>query len=90
MGDRRVQNVAAIKQTLNDRRQAFGEAMAMIREELATLNGIKRLIALKHFLLNNMAEATRPSKEDSDKKGNRPLASNSNLAAFQLESRPQG
>ncbi len=67
-GDRRVQNVAALKQIFNDRRQAYGEAMAMTREELATLNSIKRMIALKHSLLNNMAEATRPQKRTATKK----------------------
>lgn len=57
--DRRAQNVAIIKEILEDRRQHFGDAMAMTREELATLNSINRMIALKHALLNNMAEAAR-------------------------------
>jgi hypothetical protein len=58
-GTRRTQNVAAIKIILQDRHQPFGDAMAMKREELATLNCINRMIALKHGLLNGMAEAAR-------------------------------
>jgi len=57
--NRRAQNVALIKQILEDRRLTPGETMAMTREELATLNCINRMIALKHALLNNMAEAAR-------------------------------